>query len=71
MNTKDTALVILLAVVAAVASYYLLKGITQAVIAAVVVGGIAYVIVNHTAGSKSSGSKVSLPDKKTSRDSNA
>ena len=55
MNTKNTALVILLAVVAAVASYYLLKGITQAVIAAIVVGGIAYVIVNH---------KVSLPDEK-------
>jgi hypothetical protein len=64
MKTKDTALVILLAVVAAVASYYLLKGITQAVIAAIVVGGIAYVIVNHTSGSKSSGSKVSLPDEK-------
>jgi hypothetical protein len=72
MNTKNTALVILLAVVAAVASFYLLKGITQAVIAAIVVGGIAYVIVNHTAGSKVSlpdkkdikGFKVSLPDKK-------
>ena len=59
MNTKDTALVLLLAVVAAVASFYLLKGITQAVIAALVVGGIAYVIVNHTAGAK-----VTLPDKK-------
>jgi len=59
MNTKDIALVIILAVVAAAASFYLLKGITQAVIAALVVGGITYVIVNHT----SSGSKVSLPGK--------